>query len=93
MFITEFEKVVSNSITEEQQTSEIEVDLEVDINEITPKLYRIIKQFAPFGPKNRTPNFVSRNVTDSGKGKRVGEDKSYQVSVKYLYKTYNYNWI
>ena len=50
-FITEFEKVVSSSITEEQQIAEIEVDLEIDINEITPKLYRIIKQFAPFGPK------------------------------------------
>ena len=45
-FILEFEKVVSSSITEEQQIPEIEVDLEVDINEITPKLYRIIKQFA-----------------------------------------------
>ena len=76
-FITEFEKVVSSSITEEQQVAEIDVDLEIDINEITPKLYRIIKQFAPFGPKNRAPNFVSRNVTDSGKGKRVGEDKSH----------------
>tara|TARA_B100000674_G_scaffold57015_1_gene39709 strand:- start:14876 stop:16579 length:1704 start_codon:yes stop_codon:yes gene_type:complete len=76
-FISEFEKVVSSSITEEQQIAEIEVDLEIDINEITPKLYRIIKQFAPFGPKNRIPNFVSRNVTDSGKGKRVGEEKSH----------------
>ena len=27
--------------------------------------------------KNRIPNFVSRNVTDSGKGKRVGEEKSH----------------
>ncbi len=76
-FIKEFEKVVSSCITEEQQVAEIDVDLEIDINEITPKLYRIIKQFAPFGPKNRAPNFVSRNVTDSGKGKRVGEDKSH----------------
>tara|TARA_B000000532_G_scaffold244255_1_gene243573 strand:- start:24355 stop:26034 length:1680 start_codon:yes stop_codon:yes gene_type:complete len=76
-FISEFEKVVASSITEEQQKAEIEVDLEIDINKITPKLYRIIKQFAPFGPKNRTPNFVSRNVTDSGKGKRVGKDKSH----------------
>ena len=39
--------------------------------------YRIIKQFAPFGPKNRTPNFVSKNVTDCGWGKKVGEDKAH----------------
>ena len=76
-FIFEFEKVVSSSITDEQQISEIEVDLEIDIDDVTPKLYRIIKQFSPFGPKNRTPNFVTRNVTDSGKGRRVGADKSH----------------
>jgi len=76
-FIFEFEKVVSSSITEEQQISEIEVDLEIDIDDITPKLYRIIKQFSPFGPNNRTPNFVTRNVTDTGKGRRVGADKSH----------------
>ena len=76
-FIFEFEKVVSSSITDEQQISEIEVDLEIDIDDITPKLYRIIKQFSPFGPNNRTPNFVTRNVTDSGKGRRVGADKSH----------------
>ena len=41
------------------------------------ELYRIIKQFAPFGPQNRTPNFISKNVTDCGWGKKVGEDKSH----------------
>ena len=76
-FIFEFEKVVSSSITKEQQISEIEVDLEVDIDDVNPKLYRIIKQFSPFGPKNRTPNFVTRNVTDSGRGRLVGEDKTH----------------
>ena len=76
-FILEFEKVVSSSITKDQQIPEIDVDLEIDINEITPKLYRIIKQFAPFGPNNKTPNFVSRNVTDSGKAKRIGKEKSH----------------
>ena len=76
-FILEFEKIVSETITKEQLVAEIDVDLEIDIDDVTPKLYRIIKQFAPFGPKNRTPTFVSRNVTDSGKGKRVGEDKSH----------------
>ena len=33
--------------------------------------------FAPFGPKNRTPNFVSKNVTDCGWGKKVGEHKNH----------------
>ncbi len=57
--------------------AEIEVDLEIDIDEVDDKLYRIIKQFAPFGPKNRTPNFVSKKVTDCGWGKKVGEEKTH----------------
>ena len=76
-FIKEFEKVVSKSITSDQLEPEIEVDMEIDIKNVTPKLYRIIKQFAPFGPKNRTPNFVSRGVQDCGYGKKVGSDKSH----------------
>ena len=75
--IFEFEKVVSRTITKDQLVAEIEVDLEIDIDEVDDKLYGIIKQFAPFGPKNRTPNFVSQNVTDCGWGKKVGEDKTH----------------
>ena len=76
-FIDEFEKVVSRTITTDQLVAETEVDLEIDIDEVDDKLYRIIKQFAPFGPKNRTPNFVSKKVTDCGWGKKVGEDKTH----------------
>ena len=76
-FIDEFEKVVSRTITTNQLVAEIEVDLEINIDEVDDKLYRIIKQFAPFGPKNRNPNFVSKNVTDCGWGKKVGEDKTH----------------
>ena len=76
-FISEFEKSVSHLITSNQLEPEIEVDMEINIDEVTPKLHRILKQFAPFGPKNRTPNFVSYNVQDCGYGKKVGEDKSH----------------
>jgi len=76
-FIKEFEKVVSNTITKDQLVAEIEVDMEIELDEVNDKLYRIIKQFAPFGPMNRTPNFITKSVTDSGKGRKVGEDKSH----------------
>ena len=76
-FINEFEKVVCNNITHDQEIASIDVDIEIDLDNINSKLYRIIKQFSPFGPKNRIPNFISRNVTDSGKGRRVGDDKSH----------------
>jgi|TARA_B110000240_G_scaffold73667_1_gene83878 single-stranded-DNA-specific exonuclease len=76
-FIKEFEKVVAATITKDQLVAEIEVDMQIELDEVNDKLYRIIKQFAPFGPMNRTPNFITKLVTDSGKGRKVGEDKTH----------------
>lgn len=71
-FKNAFEKVVQESIAPELLTPEIEVDLAIDFEEITPKLLRILKQFEPFGPQNMTPVFVSQNVKDTGYPKLMG---------------------
>ena len=76
-FIDAFEKAVSESITEDQLTPKINIDKVIDIDAVDDKLYRIIKQFAPFGPKNLSPIFVSKGVIDNGYGKQVGEDKTH----------------
>jgi single-stranded-DNA-specific exonuclease len=76
-FIIAFEKAVSESITEDQLSSKIDVDMEIDIDAVDDKLFRIIKQFSPFGPQNLSPIFVSRSVVDNGYGKRIGADKSH----------------
>ena len=76
-FIIAFEKVVSESITEDQLFPKIDVDMEIDIDAVDGKLFRIIKQFSPFGPQNLSPIFVSRRVVDNGYGKRIGADKSH----------------
>jgi len=76
-FIIAFEKVVSQSITEDQLSPKIDVDMEIDIDAVDGKLFRIIKQFSPFGPQNLSPIFVSRRVVDNGYGKRIGADKSH----------------
>ena len=74
-FIIAFEKVVSETITEDQLSAKIEVDMEIDINDVDEKLFRIIKQFAPFGPLNLAPAFISKAVIDTGYGKKLGADK------------------
>jgi single-stranded-DNA-specific exonuclease len=76
-FIDAFEKSVSASITEDQLTPKINIDKVIDIDAVDDKLYRIIKQFSPFGPKNLSPIFVSKGVIDNGYGKQVGEDKTH----------------
>ncbi|MEA3448462.1 MAG: single-stranded-DNA-specific exonuclease RecJ [Bacteroidota bacterium] len=73
-----FETHVTDNILPEQLVPCIDVDLELDeLNAITPKFYRILKQFAPFGPGNMKPVFVSRNVYDNGWAKPVGKNKEH----------------
>ncbi len=73
-FKQKFEEVVSGSIDRRLLTPEILIDQELNLNDITPKFYRILKQFAPFGPGNMSPVFLTQNLRDYGFGKCVGGD-------------------
>ncbi len=73
-FKEEFERVVSETIEPRLLSPEIKIDAEINLEDITPKFYRILKQFAPFGPGNMTPIFMTQNLKDNGWGKCVGED-------------------
>ncbi len=73
-FIERFEEVVSASITDEQLIQEITIDAELALKQIEPKFFRILNQFAPFGPENMSPVFISRNVYVSGYAGLVGEN-------------------
>ncbi|TNJ47155.1 single-stranded-DNA-specific exonuclease RecJ [Tamlana fucoidanivorans] len=72
-----FEDVVSGTIDRTLLTPEITIDAQIDLKNITPKFYRILKQFAPFGPSNMTPVFMTDGLVDTGYGKCVGEDKTH----------------
>lgn len=76
-FKKQFEKVVAETIDPSLLIPEINVDALIDLNDISPKLMRILKQFAPFGPGNMTPVFMAENLRDTGYGKGVGEDEKH----------------
>lgn len=63
---------VSGKITSEKMTPVITVDAKLDFAQITPKFFRILKQFQPFGPGNSNPVFLTENVYDAGNGRKVG---------------------
>lgn len=73
-FKTKFEEVVKSSINPDLLIPEIAYDSEIQFKDITPKFIRILKQFAPFGPSNMKPTFVSRNVSTTGFVKALGEE-------------------
>ena len=76
-FKAQFEKVVSKTIDPKLLNPEINIDAQLDLVAITPKFHRILKQFAPFGPGNRQPVFMTENLKDTGYGKCVGADKTH----------------
>lgn len=76
-FKEKFEEVVSKTIDKKLLTPEITIDAEIDLSEITPKLFRIIAQMAPFGPQNMKPIFKTSCVRDNGYGKKIGADETH----------------
>lgn len=76
-FKTKFEKVVSETINPKLLIPEVTIDTQLELKDINPKFYRILSQFAPFGPGNMTPVFMTENLQDTGYGKCVGEEKTH----------------
>ncbi|MDC1167734.1 single-stranded-DNA-specific exonuclease RecJ [Flavobacteriaceae bacterium] len=76
-FKEKFEAVVKKTIDKELLIPEIAIDSPLELSDITPKFFRILKQMGPFGPKNMKPVFTTNSVRDNGYGKRVGADKSH----------------
>ncbi|SHI77240.1 single-stranded-DNA-specific exonuclease RecJ [Flavobacterium haoranii] len=72
-----FEEVVQKTLHPDLQTPEIEYDAEIQLDEITPKLMRILKQFEPFGPQNMTPLFLIKDLSDSGYAKTLGSEEEH----------------
>ena len=74
IFCTRFEDFVKSKITAEILTPIINIDTFLEFKQITPKFFRILKQFQPFGPGNMSPVFITQSVYDNGNGRRVGTD-------------------
>jgi len=76
-FKNKFEEVVRSTISKEAASKKVAIEGEIKLEEITPKFYRILKQFAPFGPGNKTPIFSANNLRDTGYAKVVGQDNTH----------------
>ena len=82
-FLDRFEQLVREGMGTEEVVPEVEVDAEIGFSQITPKFLRILKQFAPFGPDNNVPVFVSRELVDTGGARIVGSNhlKFYAIPI------------
>ena len=71
-FARRMDDFVKGKVSEEMLTPIVDIDAALDFAQITPKFFRILKQFQPFGPGNSNPVFVTENVYDAGNGRKVG---------------------
>lgn len=69
-----FETAVATTITADALIPKLKIDAELNLEEITPTFYNIIKQMEPFGPENMRPVFIAKNVKDTGYSKVVKEN-------------------
>ena len=72
-----FEAHVKSNIKSNLLEPEIKIDSQLELSDINEKFYRILKQFAPFGPGNLPPVFLSQSLKDTGFAKCVGEDNKH----------------
>ncbi len=76
-FKEKFEKIVRETINEEMLTPQINIDAKIKLTDITPELYHMIQKFAPFGPNNTIPVFMTENVINFIGTKKVGRNNEH----------------
>jgi single-stranded-DNA-specific exonuclease len=73
-FSARFEEYVQEHLQSELLIPEIEIDAKLQLKDINTRFYKILKQFAPFGPGNMSPVFQTDKLIDTGYARIVGNN-------------------
>ena len=73
-FCERFEHYVATHIREDQLQPTLLVEAELELSDITPAFYNVIRYLEPFGPGNPRPLFVSRNLINHRDTRAVGKE-------------------
>ncbi|MCI5707341.1 MAG: single-stranded-DNA-specific exonuclease RecJ [Odoribacter sp.] len=76
-FKEKFEQIVCETINDEMLTPQINIDAQLKLSDITPEFYHMLQKFAPFGPNNTIPVFVTENVINFIGTRRVGRNNEH----------------
>lgn len=72
-FIERFQQITGDMLSEQDFKPELLIDAELPFSEITPRFWKLLKQFEPYGPNNLKPIFVSRDIDIAGRLSIVGQ--------------------
>ena len=73
-FSIRFEEYVKAHLDDHLLVPEIEIDAFLQLKDINSRFYKVLKQFAPFGPGNMSPLFQTSKVIDTGYARIVGNN-------------------
>jgi len=73
-FQAAFKKIALETVKDENLIQQLNVDAEIMLPEINDRLVSMLNLFAPFGPKNMRPVFLSRNLRVVGTPRVVGRN-------------------
>ena len=73
-FRSRFESVVQERLQGIELVPIMDADSLLPLNKINSRFYSILKQFAPFGPGNMAPLFITKGVMDAGGSRIVGKN-------------------
>lgn len=73
-FRTKFVEVSNRILSEEAITPKMHIDLEIELTDIDDAFMHAIEAFAPFGPQNMRPVFLTRNCEIVGQPYVVGRN-------------------
>ena len=76
-FQQRFHEVVTANATPEDFIFRLNIDSEIEFDEVTPRLMKLLKMLGPFGPDNNHPVLVSRNLTLVGAPNIIGSEKTH----------------
>jgi len=73
-FLERFEATVRERLAGIELVPEVEIDESLPLSAINSRFFNILKQFAPFGPGNMAPLFMTKGVVDAGGSRIVGKN-------------------
>lgn len=73
-FTSRFETAVQERLQGIELVPVLEVDAMIALNKINSRFFSVLKQFAPFGPGNMAPLFMTQGVMDAGGSRIVGKN-------------------
>ena len=76
-FQRRFETYVAAHILPDQQQPTLHIEAELQLSDITPSFYSVLRHLEPFGPGNPRPLFISRNLINHRDTRAVGKNREH----------------